>query len=81
MLEIPENVVDWILVELRDKFDNSIIKYSRAAFLLNTGMIVDLDGNSLVKFELKEDLYFLTIKHRNHLSVMSKEPVNILFNN
>jgi hypothetical protein len=47
----------------------------RAAFLRNDGKIVDLDGISNVPFpSLSEGFYYLIVKHRNHLGVMSKTP-------
>jgi len=74
---IPSGVVDWVLVELRDKNDSNIIHGTRAGFLLSTGKIVDLDGTSGLSFLLPEDDYFISVIHRNHLSVMSANPVVI----
>jgi hypothetical protein len=75
---IPPFVVDWVLVELRDKTDNTIIKDSRSAFVLNTGDVVDTDGTSPVAFNLPADDYYITVKHRNHLGIISNSfvPVN-----
>jgi len=68
---IPPNVVDWVLVELRDKTDNTKIITSRSAFVLNNGDVVDIDGTSPVGFDISADDYFIAVKHRNHLAVMS----------
>ena len=69
-------VVDWVLVQLRDKTDESIILESQSAFILQDGSVVDLDGSSPVGFSLSADSYYLSVKHRNHLSVMSATPVS-----
>jgi len=46
-----DDIVDWVLVDLRDATDPSLATYAstcgrKAAFLLNDGRIVDLDGES-----------------------------------
>ena len=48
-----EDIVDWVLVDLRDATDPSLATYEstcgrKAAFLLKDGRIVDLDGESPV---------------------------------
>lgn len=79
--EIPPNVVDWILIELRDAsginaatFDARIGR--KAAFILNNGIIVDLDGSSPVSFDYNIDQnLFVVIWHRNHIPVLSAFPL------
>ncbi|MCD4732485.1 MAG: PKD domain-containing protein, partial [Bacteroidales bacterium] len=75
--EIPANIVDWILVELRDASsviyaNNATILARKAAFLNENGNIVDLDGVSPLVFDyiIYEDL-FVVIRHRNHLGIIS----------
>jgi hypothetical protein len=80
------NVVDWVLVEIRETSggvltaNNETVVGRRAGFILNNGSIVDIDGSSLLTFDLSvtDDLYAV-IWHRNHLGVMSNYPLN--FNN
>ncbi|MEZ5196877.1 MAG: right-handed parallel beta-helix repeat-containing protein [Bacteroidales bacterium] len=76
--EIPNtNVVDWVLVELRDAadaasaFESTVIE-RQAAFLLANGEVVGLDGASALEVEsaVTQSL-FVVIKHRNHLDIMS----------
>ena len=76
--EMPANVVDWVKVELRSLLDNTIVVGSKAALLLNTGAVVSTDGSSPVTVSVSPDggAYYLVVKHRNHLSVMSKYPLN-----
>jgi len=79
---IPPEVVDWILVELRDAADansatpDAVIE-QKAAFLLSDGSVVDLDGTSILTFNhsLISSL-FVVIWHRNHLGVMSANPLS-----
>ncbi|MEZ5083240.1 MAG: metallophosphoesterase [Bacteroidales bacterium] len=72
----PE-IVDWILVEIRDA--NSVTSATpntkigrQAAFLLNDGSVVGLDGTSFLQFHcsVNQQLYAV-IYHRNHLPVIS----------
>ena len=73
---IPQNIVDWVLVEIRGGVYSNTTIARRAAFLKNDGRVVDLDGNSPLRFDfLPEGAYYIVIRHRNHLSVMSSLPV------
>jgi len=71
------NVVDWVLVELRDATDAvTAIAATRVArmagFLLKDGSIIGLDGTSNLQFNnsIIHQL-FVVIYHRNHLGIMS----------
>ena len=74
------NIVDWVLIELRTSTNSSTIFRKRAAFIKNDGTIVDyMDGVSPVYInDTTAGNYYLVIRHRNHISVMSANPVNIL---
>jgi len=73
---LPSGIVDWILLELRSDLNTTVGR--RAAFIKNNGEIVDIDGVSKVGFyDLAEGNYYIVIKHRNHLGVMSVAPVPI----
>jgi len=75
---IPQNIVDWVLVELRSS-ETTVVE-TRAAFLKNDGTLVDLDGTSNIKFpSTPEGDYYVVIKHRNHLPVMTANKVGINF--
>ena len=72
--QIPENSVDWVLVELRTSpLDTSVAFES---FLLcSEGSVTDSSGSGdLVIMNVQPGNYFIVIRHRNHLSVMSGEP-------
>jgi hypothetical protein len=74
---IPANVVDWVLVQIRDASDASTalgnVVAEQAAFILNDGSIVDLDGASNLEFSgvtYSNGLYPV-VYHRNHLGAIS----------
>uniref|UniRef100_UPI003514DBD8 hypothetical protein n=1 Tax=Mesoflavibacter profundi TaxID=2708110 RepID=UPI003514DBD8 len=75
-------IVDWIFIELRNENDNTIIEQTKAALLQSDGDVVSpLDGVSPVTFEGVTGNYFISIKHRNHLGVMTASPVQLSANN
>ncbi len=74
VVSIPADVVDWVLVQLRNPSTTVIAE--RAAFLKKDGNVVDLDGSSAVSFpNVAAGNYYVAIKHRNHLGVMTNMPV------
>ncbi|WNJ18594.1 LamG domain-containing protein [Pontibacter sp. G13] len=70
--EIPnDSIVDWVLVELRTSAYSGA-SYRQAAFVNHNGDIVDLDGFSPIELPVEDPSnYFLVIRSRNHLDVMS----------
>ena len=76
------DVVDWVLLETRnaDSAAGATIETmsSRfAAFILNDGSIVDLDGTSNLKFNTQSDTNnFVVIRHRNHLGILSSSDLD-----
>ncbi len=73
--EIPQDMVDWVLVELRDETNPDSVLSRRAGILLNSGKIVDLDGSSPLQFKIHDGNYFIAVKHRNHIAVRSSQTV------
>ncbi|WP_020560866.1 ImpA family metalloprotease [Thiofilum flexile] len=67
-------IVDWVLVELRDKTDPTIISTQQAALVLRDGTVIDpLTEQPLLVFkDYDPDYYRITIKHRNHLGVTTQ---------
>lgn len=64
------DIVDWVLVDLRDATTPTTIIAQRAAFVREDGLVVDVDGVSPLSFRgLAAGNYFITIRHRNHLGV------------
>ncbi len=66
------SIVDWVFLELRNKDNPAKIETTRAALLQRNGKIVDVDGGSPVNFLNSPDSFYLSIRHRNHLGIMSK---------
>lgn len=68
-------IVDWVWVELRHKISNTVLVNSQSALLQRDGNIVAIDGMSDLSFYQSPDNYYVVIKHRNHLGIMSKAPI------
>ncbi|MGA0559652.1 hypothetical protein ACO2Q8_23530 [Larkinella sp. VNQ87] len=67
------SVVDWVLVEFRDKTNPSIVKYTRSGLVLRNGTIVDVDGTSCLDIShVEPGDYYVAVRHRNHLGVMTQ---------
>jgi hypothetical protein len=78
----PNAIVDWVFVQLRNKLDSNIVLATRSALIQRDGDIVDVDGVSPLIFANNNvDNYFISIKHRNHLGIMTKTPIPISFVN
>lgn len=71
------DIVDWILVELRTGTSSSSTIAKRAALLNKYGKVVGLDGSSYLRFGLPPGDYYVVIRHRNHLDIMSSTPLTI----
>ncbi len=69
------SIVDWVLVELRDAANPSTILATRAALLDNQGNVTDTDGVSPVGFVVSGANYHVSVVHRNHLGVMTANPL------
>ncbi|MDQ5767017.1 cadherin domain-containing protein [Thiothrix subterranea] len=71
--------VDWVLVELRNVFDPGKRVAVAAGLLQRDGDIVDAaTGSKVLPITNADDgLYYIAIRHRNHLAVMTKEPVSV----
>ncbi|MBC8754666.1 matrixin family metalloprotease [Kordia sp. YSTF-M3] len=71
-------IVDWILIEVRDATDNTIVVHSQSALLQRDGDVVDVDGVSDVTLTLDSDTYYIAVQHRNHLGVMTATAVTLI---
>lgn len=71
---LPPRVVDWVLLEVRA--DSVTLIGRAAALLLADGTITGLDGQSPVFMpDIAAGPYFIVLRHRNHLAVMSAEAI------
>jgi hypothetical protein len=83
VITIPADVVDWVLVELRDATDAATATAAtrvarQAAFLTNDGSIRSLDGENYLQFNIPsiQSGLFTVVHHRNHLSIISANPLS-----
>jgi len=72
-------IVDWVLVELRSASNPAIIVATKRALLQRDGDVVSsVDGISPLYFAMNAPgSYYVSIKHRNHLGVMSASPMSL----
>ncbi|HLO52977.1 MAG TPA: Ig-like domain-containing protein [Saprospiraceae bacterium] len=70
-------IVDWVFVELRSKNDNREVLATRSGLLQRDGDVVDVDGISPLAFSgVLVDSFYVVVRHRNHLGVMSQKVSN-----
>lgn len=68
---LPADIVDWILVELRTTPAGSAV-LSKSVLLRRDGRIVDDDGvTTQIELDADAGSYYVVLRHRNHLSIMS----------
>lgn len=69
-------IVDWILIEIRDQNNNTNIIQRRSGLLLSNGNIIDTDGQPGLTLEgLSPGNYYIAVRHRNHLGIMTAAPI------
>jgi hypothetical protein len=73
----PSTAVDWVLVQLRDQTTPSIIIASRSAFLNTDGTLIDDNSTLGIDIAAPAGDYYIVIRHRNHLAIMSTAPVTL----
>ncbi len=76
------DIVEWLLIELRETIygaDSAIsesVIAQKPAFLLKDGTVCNLNGSSLLEFnKIINHNLFVVIYHRNHLAIMSANPL------
>ncbi|WP_299890110.1 hypothetical protein [uncultured Lacinutrix sp.] len=70
-----DDIVDWVWIEIRSNTDNTSIVDDRSALLQRDGDVVGLDGLSTITLEGFTDSYYVVIKHRNHLGIMTLKSI------
>ena len=66
-----DGIVDWVVVELRNKNNPAQVVATRSVLLQRDGDIVDGSGRPEIEFDLVPDQYFIAVQHRNHLGIMT----------
>ena len=64
-------IVDWVLVELRNSANSAQVLASRSALLQRDGDVVGLNGSGYINAPLPNGNYYVALRHRNHLGVMT----------
>jgi len=72
---LPDQVVDWVLLQLRDENDMTTVLDQRALLIKKNGLLIDIVGNEELLFNnLPVGNYYIAIFHRSHLPVVSQIP-------
>lgn len=73
---VNATMVDWVLVEVRTGIDPSDCLEVKAGILLKDGAVKSSDGVNDLSFDLSAgESYYILIRHRNHLDIMSSVAV------
>ncbi|MBI5916144.1 MAG: Ig-like domain-containing protein [Bacteroidetes bacterium] len=71
-----EAIVDWMLVELRNPGNAAEVMGYATVIMQRDGDIVNENGDSIIVFpRINEGDYYVSIRHRNHLGIMTNDPV------
>ena len=71
-------VVDWVFMEIRDKNTPALVLATQSAVILRNGEVVDSQTGCPLFFEsLEADDYYIALRHRTHLSVMTASPIGL----
>ena len=71
---VPTSVTDWIMLELLETNALTTVE-ARSVFLRSDGQVINDDGSTAIRLECHPGHYYLVAKHRNHLAVMSAQPL------
>lgn len=76
---IPQDITDWVQVELRQYADSAAV--TKESFLLHKdGRIVSDNASSgIIKMNVPAGNYYIVIRHRNHLAIMSSSAVALSY--
>ncbi len=74
--EIKADYVDWVIVELRENLTN--ILYQKNGIITTDGTIVNTDQTPISFINISSGNFYIVIRHRNHLSIMSAEKIPII---
>ncbi|MBK9174918.1 MAG: PQQ-dependent sugar dehydrogenase [Flavobacteriales bacterium] len=70
-------VVDWVRVELRSTAQPTMIAASAQGLLQRDGDVMAADGVSPLIFRVGPGSYHVTVRHRNHLAVMTATGISL----
>ena len=70
-------IVDWVQVELRNSATPTTIVATRPALVQRDGDVVAEDGISPISLLAPVGSYYVAVRHRNHLGVMSGNAISL----
>ncbi|WP_420573672.1 hypothetical protein [Kordia sp.] len=73
------SMVDWIWVELRDANSPTTVIAGQSGVLQRDGDIVDVNDDLVtpLTFDVPAGEYFIVVKHRNHLGIMTSSTITL----
>ncbi|MBL7983873.1 MAG: hypothetical protein JNM91_02695 [Flavobacteriales bacterium] len=71
----PDAIVDHVLVEVRSAADPSVLLFSRMSFVQRDGDVVPSPPGTTCALYVPPGNYYIAIRHRNHMAVMTAEPI------
>ena len=75
-------IVDWVLIEIRSGVGREEVIATSAGLVQRDGDIISATGDSLIVFEnIPYGDYFVGVRHRNHIGVITKERYSFTLNN
>ncbi|GGG03949.1 hypothetical protein GCM10011344_00350 [Dokdonia pacifica] len=70
-------IVDWVFIEVRDATDPTTILAATSALVQRDGDVVSTDGVLAVGMDMPTANYYVAIKHRNHLGVLTASTITL----
>lgn len=71
-------VVDWVEIQLRDASDQTKITAAKSFLITRSGSLVDVESNTTnLFFAVPSGDYYLAVFHRNHLGVITSNPMSL----
>ncbi len=78
----PNAIVDWVLLELKSANDINNIIATSSGLIQRDGDIISPSGDSLIVFtNVQFSDYYITVRHRNHIGITTKNTHLFSLNN
>lgn len=78
----PTAIVDWVFIEIRDAGQSSLVLATLPALLQRDGEVVSPTGDAILYLPgIPEGDYFVAIRHRNHIGLITADPVYLATGN
>ncbi len=74
----PDAIVDWVYIEVRSGANAHQIIATKRALIQRDGDVVDTNGSTSIFLPgLATGQYFISLKHRNHLGIMTANAITL----